>query len=193
MKRRLWSLRCKRTLQRRSARGKKRGVRSGQECGVAAFGTVGPARRSSLLSSAWWTGSSPIPRCGAPRATDMSTRPPRRRPPQVAARGFWIRVWGQRESALEGTGRSDDAVHWAGSVDLGLGLYLFGSTNLTDDGVKQLATLKNLTILDLTDATTLTVSRCAFLCPRHVLSLSFAVRSSRAWRRRLHQVLWHPM
>ena len=29
-------------------------------------------------------------------------------------------------------------------------LYLFGSTNLTDDGVEQLATLKNLTILDLT-------------------------------------------
>jgi Leucine-rich repeat (LRR) protein len=32
-------------------------------------------------------------------------------------------------------------------------LYLFGSTNLTDDGVKQLATLKNLTILDLTVTT----------------------------------------
>ena len=32
-------------------------------------------------------------------------------------------------------------------------LYLFGSSNLTDDGVKQLATLKNLTILDLTVTT----------------------------------------
>jgi hypothetical protein len=92
--------------ERRSARCEKCGVRSSQECGVANLGTDGPARRSSLLSPARWTGPPPIPRCGPPRATNRMTRPPRRSPPQEAARGFWIRAWGQREPASQGTGRS---------------------------------------------------------------------------------------
>jgi hypothetical protein len=72
---------------------------------VAKLGTVGPARRSSLLSSAWWTGPPPIPRCGPPRATNRMTRSSRRSPSRGAACGFWIRAWGQREPALQGTGR----------------------------------------------------------------------------------------
>jgi hypothetical protein len=72
---------------------------------VAELGTDGPARRSSLLSPAWWTGPPPNPRCGPPRATNRMTRSSRRSPPQEAAHGFWIRAWGQREPALQGTGR----------------------------------------------------------------------------------------
>src|SRR5208337_3395585 len=66
--------------QQCSARCEKRGVRSSQEYGVAELGTDGPARRSSLLSPAWWTGPPPIPRRGPPRATNRVTRPPRRSP-----------------------------------------------------------------------------------------------------------------
>jgi hypothetical protein len=72
---------------------------------VAKLETDGPARRSCLLSSAWWTGPPPIPRRGPPRATNRMTRPPRRSPPQEAARGFWIRAWGQREPAERANGR----------------------------------------------------------------------------------------
>ena len=97
--------RGRRTHPPRSARCEKRGVRSSQEYGVAELGTDGPARRSSLLSPAWWTGPPPIPRCGPPRATNRMTRSSRRSPPQEAAHGFWIRAWGQREPALQGTGR----------------------------------------------------------------------------------------
>jgi hypothetical protein len=72
---------------------------------VAELGTDGPARRSRFLRLAWWTGPPPIPRFGPPRATNRMTRPPRRSPPQEAARRFWIRAWGQREPAFRGTGR----------------------------------------------------------------------------------------
>jgi hypothetical protein len=84
-----------RASERRSACSKVRGVKSDASCGVAELGTEGPARRSSLLSPAWWTGPPPIPRHGPPRATNTVTRPPRRIPPQEAARGFWIRAWGK--------------------------------------------------------------------------------------------------
>ena len=110
----------RRVRRRRSARCEKRGVRSNQEFGVAKLGTDGPARRSSLLSPAWWTGPPPIPRRGPPRATNRMTRPPRRSPPQEAARGFWIRAWGQREPALQGTGRSNDPARWLGLLEGGL-------------------------------------------------------------------------
>ena len=106
--------RDRRVRRRRSARCEKRGVKSNQEFGVTKLGTDGPARRSRLLSSAWWTGPPPIPRRGPPRATNRMTRPPRRSPPQEAARGFWIRAWGQRGSALQGTGRSNDPARWLG-------------------------------------------------------------------------------
>ncbi len=110
----------RRVRPRRSARCEKRGVKSSQGFGVAKLGTDGPARRSSLLSPAWWTGPPPIPRRGPPRATNRMTRPPRRSPPQEAARGFWIRAWGQRGPALQGTGRSNDPARWLGLLEGGL-------------------------------------------------------------------------
>jgi hypothetical protein len=110
----------RRVRRRRSARCEKRGVKSNLEFGVAKLGTDGPARRSRLSSSAWWTGPPPIPCCGAPRATNRMIRPPRRSPPQGAARGFWIRAWGQRGSALQGTGRSNDPARWLGLLEGGL-------------------------------------------------------------------------
>jgi hypothetical protein len=48
------------------------------------------------------------------------TRPPRRSPPQDAARGFWIRAWGQREPAFQGTGRSNDPAQRQGLFEGGL-------------------------------------------------------------------------
>ena len=110
----------RRVRPRCSARCQRRGVKSTQEFGVAKLGTSEPARRSRLLSSAWWTGPPPIPRHGPPRATNRMTRPPRRSPPQEAARGFWIRAWGQREPALQGTGRSNDPARWLGLIEGGL-------------------------------------------------------------------------
>ncbi len=110
----------RRVRPRRSARCQRRGVKSNQEFGVTELGTDGPARRSRLLSPAWWTGPPPIPRRGPPRATNRMTRPPRRSPPQEAARGFWIRAWGQREPALQGTGRSNDPARSPGLLEGGL-------------------------------------------------------------------------
>jgi hypothetical protein len=98
-------LRFRRIHPRRSARCKKRGVRSSQEYGVAELDTDVPARRSSSLSPAQWTGPPPIPLGGPPRATNRMTRSSRRSPSRGAACGFWIRAWGQREPALQGTGR----------------------------------------------------------------------------------------
>ena len=109
-----------RVRRRRSARCEKRGVKSDQGFGVAKFGTDVSARRSRWLSPAWWTGPPPIPRCAPPRATNRITRPPRRSPPQEAARGFWIRAWGQRGPALQGTGRSSDPARWLGLLEGGL-------------------------------------------------------------------------
>ncbi len=110
----------RRVRRPRSARCQKRGVKLNQEFGVAKLGTDGPARRSRWLSPAWWTGPPPIPRRGPPRATNRMTRPPRRSPPQEAARGFWIRAWGQREPALRGTGRSNHPARWLGLLEGGL-------------------------------------------------------------------------
>jgi hypothetical protein len=87
---------------------------------VAKLGADGPARRSSLLSLAWRMGPPPIPRRRPPRATNRMTRPPRRSPPQEAARGFWIRAWGQREPTLQGTGRSHSSALWQSSRKGGL-------------------------------------------------------------------------
>jgi hypothetical protein len=112
--------RNRRVQRRRSARCEKRGVKSNQEFAVAKLGTDGPARRSRLLRSAWWTGPPPIPRRGPPWATNRMTRPPRRNPPREAACGFWKRAWGERGSALQGTGRSNDPARWLGLFEGGL-------------------------------------------------------------------------
>jgi hypothetical protein len=113
--------RNRRVRRRRSARREKRGVKSVQGFGVAKLGTDGPARRSRWLSPAWWTGPPPIPRGVPPRATNRMTRPPRRSLTQEAARGFWIRAWGQRRPALQGTGHSNSPVQWLGLLEGGLG------------------------------------------------------------------------
>jgi hypothetical protein len=42
------------------------------------------------------------------------------KPPQEAARGFWFRAWGQRGSALQGTGRSNDPARRLGFFEGGL-------------------------------------------------------------------------
>ena len=110
----------RRVRPRRSARCEKRGVQSNHELGVAKLGTDGPARRSRWLSPACWTGPPPIHRCGAPPATNRMTRPPRRSPPREAARGFRIRAWSQRGSALQRTGRSSDPARWLGFFEGGL-------------------------------------------------------------------------
>jgi hypothetical protein len=109
-----------RVRRRRSARCEKRGVKSDQGFGVAKLGTDGSARRSCLLSPAWWTGPPPIPRRGPLSTTNRLTRPPRRSLPQEAACGFWIRAWGQRGPALQGTGRSSDPARWLGLIEGGL-------------------------------------------------------------------------
>jgi hypothetical protein len=112
--------RDRRIRRRRSARCEQRGVNANQGFGVARLGTDGPARRSRWFSPAWWTGPPPIPRRRPPRATNRMTRPPRRSPPQEAARGFWIRAWGQRGPALQGTGRSNHPARWLGLLEGGL-------------------------------------------------------------------------
>jgi hypothetical protein len=48
------------------------------------------------------------------------TRPPRRSSSRRAARGFWIRAWGQREPAPQGTGRLDRSALWLGWLKGGL-------------------------------------------------------------------------
>ena len=112
--------RDRRIRRRRSARCEQRGVNANQGLGVAKLGTDAPARRSRWLSPAWWTGPPPIPRRGPPRATNRMTRPPRPSPPQEAARGFWIRAWGQRGPALQGTGRSNHPARGLGLLEGGL-------------------------------------------------------------------------
>ena len=42
------------------------------------------------------------------------------KPPAGAACGFWIRAWGQREPALQGTGRSNGPARWPGLLEGGL-------------------------------------------------------------------------
>ena len=48
------------------------------------------------------------------------TRPSRRSSSRGAARGFWIRAWGQREPAIQGTGRSSRSAQWLGWLKGGL-------------------------------------------------------------------------
>ena len=88
---------------------------------MAKLDADGPARRSSSVSPAWWTGPPPIHSPRTATGHDRMTRPSRRSPPQEAACGFWIRAWSQREPALRGTGRLNSpaplpelAQGWAG-------------------------------------------------------------------------------
>jgi hypothetical protein len=86
--------------------------------GKAWHGRAGQA--FELVESGVVTGPPPIPRRAPPRATNRMTRPPRRSPPREAARGFWIRAWSQRGSALQGTGRSNEPAQSPGLLEGGL-------------------------------------------------------------------------
>jgi hypothetical protein len=55
------------------------------------------------------------------------TRPPRRSSSRRAARGFWIRAWGQREPAPQGTGRLDRSALWLGWLKGGLDIPASGA------------------------------------------------------------------
>src|SRR6478672_742266 len=48
------------------------------------------------------------------------TRPSRRSSSQGAAYGVWIRAWGQREPAVQGTGRLNRSAPWLGWLKGGL-------------------------------------------------------------------------
>jgi len=68
----------RRVHQPRSARCKIRGVSSNSVCGVAKPGADGPARRSSSVSHAWWTGLPPIHSPQTATGHYRMTRPSRR-------------------------------------------------------------------------------------------------------------------
>ena len=87
---------------------------------MAKRGVDGPARRSSSVSRAWWTGPPPIHSPRAAAGHDRMTRPSRRSSSREAACGFWTRAWGQREPTLEGTGRLNSPARWLGSFKGGL-------------------------------------------------------------------------
>ena len=55
------------------------------------------------------------------------TRPPRRSSSRRAARGFWIRAWGQREPAPQRTGRLDRSALWLGWPKGGLDIPASGA------------------------------------------------------------------
>jgi hypothetical protein len=95
----------RRMRSRRSARGQMRGVRSDSICVVTSRGADGPARRSRSVSQAFWARPPPIhlPRTAA--GHDRMARSSRRSPVLGAAGGSWTRAWGQREPAVQGTGR----------------------------------------------------------------------------------------
>jgi hypothetical protein len=97
-----------------------RGVTSNSVCGVAKLGADGPARRSSSVSRAWWTGPPPIHSPQTATGHDGMTRSSRRSPSRGAACGFWIRAWGQREPALQGTGRLNSPARSPGLLKGGL-------------------------------------------------------------------------
>jgi hypothetical protein len=90
-------------------------VRTDSGCGVTEYDRDGPGRRSSSVSRGVVDGttvdSSPQTAAGHHRMT----RPSRRSSSWEAACGFWIRAWGQREPALQGTdrlGRSAQGLGW---------------------------------------------------------------------------------
>jgi hypothetical protein len=74
-------------------------------CGVTEYGGDGPGRRSSSVSRGMVhrTTVDSLPQTAA--GHDRMTSPSRRSSSRGAACGFWIRAWGHREPALQGTDR----------------------------------------------------------------------------------------
>ena len=87
-------------------RGKAGHGRAGQAFELVESGVADRATANSSLRTA--TGH---------KQDDQTTKT---KPPQEAARGFWIRAWGQREPALQGTGRSKDPARLPGLLEGGL-------------------------------------------------------------------------
>ena len=76
-----------------------------------AFELVEPGVVDRATANSW-------PRTATDHKQDDQTA--KSKPPQGTARGFWIRAWGQREPALQGTGRSNDPAQWLGLLEGGL-------------------------------------------------------------------------
>jgi hypothetical protein len=83
----------RRIRPRRSARWQMRGVMPASSCGMAKLAADGPARLSSSVSRAWWTGPPPIRLPRAATGHDRLARSSRRSPSGGAACGFWTRAW----------------------------------------------------------------------------------------------------
>jgi hypothetical protein len=106
---------------RRSARFEVRGVRSDSGCGVTKYGADGPGRRSSSLSRGVVNGTTVDSLPQTATGHHRMTRPSRRSSPREAACGFWIRAWGQREPALQGTDRLSRSAQGLGWLKGGVG------------------------------------------------------------------------
>ena len=104
---------------RRSARCEMRGVRSDSGCGVAKHGADGPARRSSSVSRAWWTGPPPIRSPQTATGHDRMTRPSRRSSSRGAACGSGSGP-GATRAAVQGTGRLNRPARLQGWLKGGL-------------------------------------------------------------------------
>ena len=109
-----------RSRPRRSARCKVRGVSSDSGCGVTEYGADGPGRRSSSVSRGVVDGTTVDSSPQTAAGHDRMTRPSRRSSSRGAACGFWIRAWGQREPALQGTGRLNRSAQGLGWLKGGL-------------------------------------------------------------------------
>jgi hypothetical protein len=105
---------------RSSAPDEVREARPQPRWGVAKRGTDGPARCSSSMSRGVMDGATANSPPQTAAGRDRMTRPSRRSSSRGAARGFWIRAWGQREPAIQGTGRSSCSAEWLGWLEGGL-------------------------------------------------------------------------
>ena len=83
-------------------------------------GADGPARRSSSVSRGVLDGATANSSPQTAAGRDRMTRPSRRSSSRGAACGFWIRAWGQREPAVQGTGRLNRSAQWLGWLKGGL-------------------------------------------------------------------------
>ena len=106
--------------------------RAGQAFELVESGVVDRATANSSLRTA--TGH------------NRMTRPPRRNPPQEAARGFWIRAWGQREPANQGTGRSNDPARRPDCSRVG---WTFPATHAKCNSLRIEHPIRTLTYCDL--------------------------------------------
>ena len=105
---------------RSSAPDEVREARPQPRWGVAKRGTDGPARCSSSMSRGVMDGTTANSPPQTAAGRDRMTRPSRRSSSKGAARGFWIRAWGQREPAIQRTGRSSCSAEWLGWLEGGL-------------------------------------------------------------------------